>query len=317
MLSKFNDLNCFGTEIKFSLIKFSLMALILCETGCAWVSQEKKSVVVRRPQASISGLFVKDQILDIPEVGLTAGEALGLAFEDSAAKVNDPDFDTKVFSALYLTIARADEVLYIPLALVKDHVASNIQIKPGDRLSVVHIERSQWKNDAQPTLPKITLTGLISRPSIAASDLTALIDEVYVGDDQSSWGNKLEGAATVIQLRRVIDGKVHRLVVPTKIVGQASLITTDANRIRSNLGVVALLDGDLLEFTDVNLIPDIQKGRAAMGARSVLEQARARRQQCLSRNSEDAEKSSEGFLSTQLEPIKRRLEATRRLFPRP
>lgn len=323
-----------NTRLSSSIV---LVLGIIAHSGCTILHKDRADLVDDRvPRARISGALVRDQVFSIPEYGLTAGEALGLALEDIELRRGIEDR----LAEYYLAIPRRDEVLYLPLAMVRDGVAASVLIEPGDNLKVVNISTTVFNRPPDEVRPatRPTLVGfepaemfpIVRENSVDSNDATPeAIGERMLARIKANTGSS--DALTIVnavQVRRFASGRVHRLVLPAHVgleeedMASNELLSQLAGGIRPSdiYGKLAnssnqLVGGDVMEFTSFELIPEIRRGRARLEARRMLEQRQERLHSCKAKLQKSPAHDLLRPLTSRLEPISASFSAAARSLP--
>lgn len=326
-------------QLPYSRLSTSIMMAlgIIANSGCTLLHKERAEPVVDRvPRARISGALVRDQVFVIPEYGLTAGEALGLALEDIELRSGIQEN----LAEYYLAIPRQDEVLYLPLAMVRDGVAASVLIEPGDSLKVVNISTTVFNSPPEEarSATRPTLVGFeqaemfpaARENSVDSTDATpkAIGEKILESIKAQTGSSDALAIVNAVQVRRFASGRVHRLILPAHVgLEEADMPSNDllsqlsggirpfdiyerlANR--SN----QLVGGDVMEFTSFELIPEIRRGRARLEARRMLEQRQERLHSCKAKLQKSPANDLLRPLTSRLEPVSAGISAAARSLP--
>lgn len=265
-----------------------LMLAALSLSGCQLFDHKKQddgAVLPPRGVASVGGNRLVTQDVGIPDAGLSLGEALlslrdpetmklrlvGLGQATGAGGVT-PTSSPATESDMVVRVARGNSVTYIPLFLAQNTDARLTPLSHGDSAHVV-----EWKDTSllpsqflPPGKPiQYTLTGLINKPGkytgTSGMKVAAVPSKagMTVGQDGSQ--------ADIILLRRKNGNLNETFVIPLPLttganvssptIGGVSVPSDLALQFATLLGKFVVRDGDVYQFTQLQLLPTVIAGK--------------------------------------------------------
>lgn len=248
--------------LKYSNTLCLIFAALIAQSGCSALPftrdkpREREAIRVVGLARVTEGIL-EGQRLNIPETGLTLGEAVYSASRPGSLEGEAVELVSA--ASFWVEIRRGASRIFIPLPLVQNSIAGSIQVSPGDTLNL-------WPTPMVGHLPGVDADLKlipIERPSRVGTFTVAGLyptPGVYSSTEDDPQGlrprslrtlqenaQKAGEAATIVLLSRNIGPISDQYIIPIK--------SADNPGVESKLvDSVDIRDGDTLTFTRLELL---------------------------------------------------------------